>query len=92
MHIGCTSEPNDFKHSLNEILVRSLQTQIYIMVSNITFKCFNKSYSIQKKIAILFLLNVNHLDLYFSAQTFTNSSYKLSLKQNKRYFYIVHFG
>lgn len=31
MHIGCTSEPNDFKHVLNDILVRSLQTQIYIM-------------------------------------------------------------
>lgn len=35
MQIGCTSEPNDFKNLLNDVLVRSLQTQIYIMVSNV---------------------------------------------------------
>ncbi|VVC31573.1 Gryzun, putative trafficking through Golgi,Foie gras liver health family 1,Tetratricopeptide-like helical [Cinara cedri] len=35
MHISCTSEPNDFKNILNDMLVRSLQTQIYIMPKHV---------------------------------------------------------
>lgn len=38
MHIGCNSEPNDFNNTINDMLLRSLQTQIYIMVSNTFLK------------------------------------------------------
>jgi hypothetical protein len=38
MHISCNSESNDLKNILNDMLLRSLQTHIYIMVSNTSLK------------------------------------------------------